>query len=461
MPCAPSGPRASSARQTTRRLRPWACVAMATSRCRATPNVALLERIVADQRDILSKVRGPDLTKIPQVWALYKEVQEYYEKGMRVARRCDLAVVRRQLGQYPSPANRRGEEAVGWRRRVLPPRLRWRAAQLQMAQHRACGEGVGADAPRVGVRCDSNLDSERRRHQAGGTAPPVLPGLCLEPEGRGSRRNACAHTRSRGPSSSSVASMPWRLPTCWRSTRRSTAGANRRCSIRAPTVSSTTGKPRRSWPTTTTCRRAREALYATLPPAARDAFFQLVLYPIKACATVNEMYFTVGLNRPLCGARAAIDKRPGGPRARALPEGRSAQPRVQRETGRRKVGAHDGPDADRLHLLAAASAERDARCSGGPGAGCGGDGRVGGRLGRQLAGWWSGRSDRASVERLRQGTTLHRDLQPWPTTVRLHDRTFEPVARCRSWRAARSNAIDASWSRRGGLMSRSTRHRRR
>ena len=27
---------------------------------------------------------NPDLTKVPQVWALYKEVQEYYEKGMRV-----------------------------------------------------------------------------------------------------------------------------------------------------------------------------------------------------------------------------------------------------------------------------------------------------------------------------------------------------------------------------------------
>jgi hypothetical protein len=37
----------------------------------------LLERIVADQRAIL----GPD---VPQVWALYKEVQLYYEKGMRV-----------------------------------------------------------------------------------------------------------------------------------------------------------------------------------------------------------------------------------------------------------------------------------------------------------------------------------------------------------------------------------------
>jgi Glycosyl hydrolase family 115/Gylcosyl hydrolase family 115 C-terminal domain len=47
-------------------------------------NVALLEHIVADQREILKEEVNPDITKIPQVWALYKEVQSYYEQGMRV-----------------------------------------------------------------------------------------------------------------------------------------------------------------------------------------------------------------------------------------------------------------------------------------------------------------------------------------------------------------------------------------
>jgi len=49
-----------------------------------TANVALLQRIVADQRKILAEVTKKDVTTIPQVWALYKEVQEYYDKGMRV-----------------------------------------------------------------------------------------------------------------------------------------------------------------------------------------------------------------------------------------------------------------------------------------------------------------------------------------------------------------------------------------
>lgn len=47
-------------------------------------NVSLLEKIVADQRKIIAEVTKKDVTTIPQVWALYKEVQEYYEKGMRV-----------------------------------------------------------------------------------------------------------------------------------------------------------------------------------------------------------------------------------------------------------------------------------------------------------------------------------------------------------------------------------------
>jgi hypothetical protein len=47
-------------------------------------NVALLEQIVAQQRKILAEHWNEDLSKIPQDWALYKEVQTYYEKGMRV-----------------------------------------------------------------------------------------------------------------------------------------------------------------------------------------------------------------------------------------------------------------------------------------------------------------------------------------------------------------------------------------
>jgi len=45
---------------------------------------ALLEKIVADQRKIIEDVTHKPAASTPQVWALYKEVQDYYDKGMRV-----------------------------------------------------------------------------------------------------------------------------------------------------------------------------------------------------------------------------------------------------------------------------------------------------------------------------------------------------------------------------------------
>lgn len=47
-------------------------------------NISLLENIVKDQRKIIEKETGQNANKTPQVWALYKEVQDYYDQGMRV-----------------------------------------------------------------------------------------------------------------------------------------------------------------------------------------------------------------------------------------------------------------------------------------------------------------------------------------------------------------------------------------
>ncbi len=47
-------------------------------------NISLLEKIVKDQRKIIANVTGKKPERTPQVWALYKEVQDYYDKGMRV-----------------------------------------------------------------------------------------------------------------------------------------------------------------------------------------------------------------------------------------------------------------------------------------------------------------------------------------------------------------------------------------
>ncbi|KAF8968832.1 hypothetical protein BDZ97DRAFT_1654513 [Flammula alnicola] len=50
-----------------------------------TTDISLLESVIANQTDILQTVYNTsDVSTIPQVWALYKEVEGYYDDGMRV-----------------------------------------------------------------------------------------------------------------------------------------------------------------------------------------------------------------------------------------------------------------------------------------------------------------------------------------------------------------------------------------
>jgi Glycosyl hydrolase family 115/Gylcosyl hydrolase family 115 C-terminal domain len=46
-------------------------------------NMALLEQIVDVQRKIIADEVNPDVTKVPQLWCLYKEVMDFYNAGMR------------------------------------------------------------------------------------------------------------------------------------------------------------------------------------------------------------------------------------------------------------------------------------------------------------------------------------------------------------------------------------------
>jgi hypothetical protein len=47
-------------------------------------NMSLLEKIVDVQRNMLAEEVNPDVTKVPQLWCLYKEVLDFYNAGMRV-----------------------------------------------------------------------------------------------------------------------------------------------------------------------------------------------------------------------------------------------------------------------------------------------------------------------------------------------------------------------------------------
>lgn len=47
------------------------------------PDPALLQTIIAAQRSIIGRVTGRDPASVPQVWTLYKEVQDYWDQGLR------------------------------------------------------------------------------------------------------------------------------------------------------------------------------------------------------------------------------------------------------------------------------------------------------------------------------------------------------------------------------------------
>jgi len=50
----------------------------------AQENFRILEKIMNDQREIIENVTGKPASEIPQVWALYSEVLEYYDQGIEV-----------------------------------------------------------------------------------------------------------------------------------------------------------------------------------------------------------------------------------------------------------------------------------------------------------------------------------------------------------------------------------------
>jgi hypothetical protein len=73
----------------------------------------LLEKIVQQQRKIIAEVSGQPADASPQIWALYKEVQDYYDKGMRVPDDVTLLLCDDNWGnirRLPSPTDqpRRG-----------------------------------------------------------------------------------------------------------------------------------------------------------------------------------------------------------------------------------------------------------------------------------------------------------------------------------------------------------------
>jgi len=266
-------------------------------------NISLLERIVSDQRKIIAEQMNPDVSKVPQDWALYKEVQEYYEKGMRVPDDVTLLWCDDNWGnirRLPTPDERRRAGGAGiyyhfdyvgdprsykWLNTSPLPKV-WE--QMNLAYR------YGAD--RIWIV------------NVGDLKPMELPitfflSLAWNPD-RWGREHIGEFTRlwARQQFGSAQAAEIAELLSKYAKYN----GRRKPELLDADTFSLVNYQEAdgvsAGWKALT---EKAEQIYKALPQAQRDAFFELVLYPVKASAIVNELYITVGKNRLYASQRRA------------------------------------------------------------------------------------------------------------------------------------------------------------
>jgi hypothetical protein len=278
-------------------------------------NIALLEKIVADQRNIIANHVNPDLPAVPQDWALYKEVQEYYEKGMRVPDDVTLLWCDDNWGnvrRFPTAEERKRGGGAGiyyhfdyvgdprsykWLN-TIPITKVWE--QMNLAYR------YGAD--RIWIVNVGDLKPMEF---------PIEFFLTLAwnpdqwPHERIPEYSRMWAQREFGPKyAPEIADII---------SKYTKYNGRRKPELLEPDTFSLVNYQEADrvvadWQTIT---HEAEHIYNLLPEDKRDAFFQLVLYPVKASAQVTELYVTVGKNR-LYVSQGRASANAYGAKARAL-----------------------------------------------------------------------------------------------------------------------------------------------
>jgi hypothetical protein len=260
-----------------------------------TESVELLERIVDDQREIIGEVLDTNITEVPQVWALYKEVQGYYERGMRVPDDVTLLWCDDNWGnirRLPTAEERKRRGGAGiyyhfdyvggprnykWLNVTPLPKV-WE--QMNLAYH------YGAD--RLWIV------------NVGDLKPMEVPiefflTLAWNPEAW-SQHDLDDYLRrwaEREFGREHAADIADIVAKYAKYNRRRTPEL-----LEPGTFSiENYGEADRVLADWKAISDQAAAIYATLPGEAQDAFYQLVLHPVKASATLNELYDAVARNR--------------------------------------------------------------------------------------------------------------------------------------------------------------------
>ncbi len=257
-------------------------------------DIALLEKIVADQREIIARHQTPTLASDPQVWALYKEVQGYYEKGMRVPDDIILLWCDDNWGnirRLPTTDERKrsggagiyyhfdyvgGPRSYKWLN-TNPIAKVWEQMNLASAYgaNRIWIVNVG-DLKPMEFPIEFFLNLARDPNRWGKDHLQEFTELWAEREFGSEYAAEIADIVSRYTQYNGRRKPELLEPDTF-------SQVNYREADRVYT----------EWKSLT--ERA-ERVYQQLPEDKRDAYFELVLYPTNASAIVNELYITAGKN---------------------------------------------------------------------------------------------------------------------------------------------------------------------
>lgn len=258
-------------------------------------NTALLERIVDDQRGIIEDVTRKDPSETPQLWALYKEVQDYYDAGMRVPEDVTLLLCDDNWGNIrklplPDAPEREGGygiyyhfDYVGgprnykWLNTSPLPRV-WEQMNLayQHGVDRIWIVNVGDLKPMelpISFFLDFAFD------------PGAWPETRLKEYTELWANEQCGEIHAE-----EIAEIV-RLYTKY--------NGRRKPELLSPETYSVLhfNEAERIRDDYNKLAKQAENLYEKIPDQQREAYYQLVLHPITACANLNDLYVSTALNR--------------------------------------------------------------------------------------------------------------------------------------------------------------------
>ena len=267
-------------------------------------NISMVEKIVRNQQKIINEEMNPNINEVPQTWCLYKEIMEYYNNGMRVPDNITLLWSDDNWGnirRLPTDAERKRSGGVGvyyhfdyhgdprsyeWINTNPLPKI-W--DQMSLAKQ------YGADKIWI-----VNVG-----HLKGYELPMEYFVSLGWNTNRWNNSNINEFTRlwaSRefGPKyAAEIADILSKY-----------GKYNGRCkpeSLTASTYSLTNYNEFETVVSDYNKIKARaEAIYNKLPNEKRDAFYQVVLFPVKACAIVNELYLSAAKNELYASQKRSI-----------------------------------------------------------------------------------------------------------------------------------------------------------